>query len=241
MRDRVSGVYLIRNTVNGRLYVGSSVNLYERHNRHFNELRKTIHRNSRLQSDFNLHGCSAFIFEELERCMPNDLPLREKYYMDKLDVLDPVKGYNIMLEPYKGIIPEDVRKLISQKAIGRRHSESTKKKIGNFHRGKVMSAETRTKMSQFQTGQTKSVECREKCRLAHLGTKKTKEARTRMSANRPGKKAVICFDDDRNMMACFESIGEAAREMGIPKKSIQQVCRKLKQHTGGLCWQYANN
>lgn len=239
LADNISGIYVIRNTVNGRSYVGSSVNLRRRNNTHFLELRRSVHHNPHLQADFDLLGREAFTFEVIEPCPPRDLPQREKHHIDILGVLDPTKGYNIQPEPYKGIIPEEVSRLISQKATGRKLSESTKKKIGDFHRGKVMSNETRIKMSRSQTGKVKSQACREKCRLIHLGVKRTKEQRTRISEGRLNKKSVICFDDDQNISACFENIRAASREMNICRRSIQYVLQGRQQHAGGMCWRYA--
>jgi hypothetical protein len=78
-----SGIYLIKNIVNNKIYVGSSVNLNNRNYKHFWMLRKGIHDNNHLQNSYNKHGDSSFIFEILEYCSSEELILKENYYISK--------------------------------------------------------------------------------------------------------------------------------------------------------------
>ncbi len=67
---RPMGVYRIRNTENGRNYVGFSTNALARMNRHRAELGFGSERCQELQSDWDSLGAAAFQFEvldELER------------------------------------------------------------------------------------------------------------------------------------------------------------------------------
>lgn len=63
---RTAGVYCIRNTVTGRVLLGSSVNLHGPFNRHRTELRLGSHRCPALQADWNRLGEDAFAFEVLD-------------------------------------------------------------------------------------------------------------------------------------------------------------------------------
>ena len=88
------GIYQIRNAVNGKVYVGSSVNLINRRAEHFRQLRKNIHHNIKLQYSYNKHGEPSFVFEVVEFVdKPEDLISREQYWIDKLEAVN--KGYNI--------------------------------------------------------------------------------------------------------------------------------------------------
>jgi GIY-YIG catalytic domain len=67
---RPMGVFRIRNTANGRMFVGSSTDLPSILNRHRAQLRLGAHRNRAMQEDWNTLGPDAFEFEivdELER------------------------------------------------------------------------------------------------------------------------------------------------------------------------------
>ena len=69
-----SGIYQIKNNINGGVYFGRSVDVADRMTHHRNELRRGVHRNKRLQNAWNKYGENAFKFEcvwkkSLMRCM----------------------------------------------------------------------------------------------------------------------------------------------------------------------------
>jgi group I intron endonuclease len=68
------GVFQIRNIVNGKVYVGSSVNLDKIWNRHKFQLEMGGHKSKKLQSDWNEMGCNSFIFEVLEEIEASNDP-----------------------------------------------------------------------------------------------------------------------------------------------------------------------
>lgn len=68
---RPAGVYRVRNTVNGKSLVGSSLNLPGMLNRQRFELEHGSHPNQELQKDWNELGPDAFTFETLDRLEPS--------------------------------------------------------------------------------------------------------------------------------------------------------------------------
>lgn len=58
-KERLCGVYLIKNKVSGKFYIGSSIDIYQRLKRHIQELEDKKHKNKSLQSDW---AKSNFIF-----------------------------------------------------------------------------------------------------------------------------------------------------------------------------------
>jgi len=76
------GIYKIQNTVNGKIYIGSSVNLESREYKHFWMLGRNNHDNEYLQHSYNKYGKESFKFEVIEECVDNDLINRENYYID---------------------------------------------------------------------------------------------------------------------------------------------------------------
>lgn len=85
-----SGVYCLRNKLNGRLYIGMARNLENRKNRHFRDLNKFEHVNPLLQKDFvdnEWHYTlaeSLFEFEVIIYCYPSELTFWEKILIDNL-------------------------------------------------------------------------------------------------------------------------------------------------------------
>lgn len=106
---RPMGVYQLKNNINGKLLVGSSMNLPGIFNRHRFQLNASAHSNKVLQEDWNVHSATAFSFDVLETLKSEELPaddwrkavaaLEEKW----LNKLQPYgdKGYNkeTLLEP----------------------------------------------------------------------------------------------------------------------------------------------
>ncbi|MEJ2168115.1 MAG: GIY-YIG nuclease family protein [Desulfobacterales bacterium] len=69
---RPMGVYRIRNTRNGKSYVGFSTDLQARMNRQKAELRFGSHRNAELLSEWKSFGEASFEFEILDELAHDD-------------------------------------------------------------------------------------------------------------------------------------------------------------------------
>jgi group I intron endonuclease len=142
----MQGIYSYTNTINGKVYIGHSINLKYRSYRHVRDLNKGVHDNRYLQRAWNKYGLDKFIYEEIV-CGPFDkkeLVELEQFYIDKYDSRNPSNGYNIL--PASG------------SRAGIKSSEETKEKVsiamkGNKHNlGNKASEETKKKMSLSQTG-----------------------------------------------------------------------------------------
>jgi group I intron endonuclease len=91
----LSGIYQIINTINGKIYIGSSVNLKQRFNDHKKLLRHNKHPNKHLQSAWLQYGENNFVFTILEYVEPLSLLIREQFYIDSLSTSNNKIGYNI--------------------------------------------------------------------------------------------------------------------------------------------------
>jgi group I intron endonuclease len=78
-----SGIYTIKNKANGKLYVGSAVDIDHRWRTHKSNLRNKKHGNRYLQSAWNKYGEDCFEFCIIEICFPFSLIEREQFYIDK--------------------------------------------------------------------------------------------------------------------------------------------------------------
>jgi group I intron endonuclease len=88
------GIYKIENIVNGKIYVGSSIDISKRFYKHLWMLRKGVHDNCHLQNSFNEYGENSFKFSILEFCDEKDLVIRENYYIEFFCACDGNCGYN---------------------------------------------------------------------------------------------------------------------------------------------------
>jgi group I intron endonuclease len=92
MTDVSAGVYRIRNTVNGKVYVGSSVNVRRRIWRHKDHLRKCCHENQHLQNAFNKYGADCLSFERVVAL--KDKLFWEQFFINNYHSYDKQFGYN---------------------------------------------------------------------------------------------------------------------------------------------------
>jgi len=100
-----SGIYVIKNIVNGKYYVGSSVNINHRINCHKSDLSLNKHHSIKLQSSVNKHGINSFLFEIIQYCSIKTLIINEQYWINHFNSYN--KGYdcNPIAENCLGRIP----------------------------------------------------------------------------------------------------------------------------------------
>lgn len=92
----VAGIYKIVNKVDGKFYIGSSVDLNKRKSTHKYELRSRRHHNEYLQNAFNKYGEENFSFEIVEVVEDKGMLIeREQHYIDTLRACDRGVGYNL--------------------------------------------------------------------------------------------------------------------------------------------------
>ncbi len=82
METRQSGIYSITNSVNSRVYIGSTVCFKSRKRQHFNELKSDRHKNPKLQNFVNKYGLDSLTFNILEYTVVENLRSKEQVYLD---------------------------------------------------------------------------------------------------------------------------------------------------------------
>jgi group I intron endonuclease len=156
---RIVAVYCIRNTANGKEYIGQSTDVVRRWRGHRAKLRYGKHDNPYLQRAWFKHGEAAFSFEIVERVDDTArLSEREGHYCTSHRTFDRRYGYNIEV-----VSPDGVHHL----------SEEGRRKVGDFHRGKPKSPEHKARIAAGHVG---------------IPTHHTEETRRKMSKSRKGAK-----------------------------------------------------
>jgi len=147
-----SGIYRIINSVNGNIYIGSSVDLIRRRKQHFIALLNNKHFNNHLQSAYNKYGECNFEFEVIENIdfcedLQEKLLEREQYY---LDLLKP--EYNIcrIAGSFGMQQTEETKHKISNSTKGVKKSKEHAENIRNAQRGKNLTEEHRKKLSDSE-------------------------------------------------------------------------------------------
>ena len=168
----MTGIYCIRNLINGHLYIGSAaMGFKERWHCHRHDLRTGRHHNAHLQAAWYFYGESSFRFSALEECPPEKCVEREQYF---IDIFDP--EYNICR--------------VAGSSLGMKHSIEAKAKIGAASRLRTMSLAARAKISaalRGRPGRIPSLETRHKISMAKRGYIHSEVARLKMSLARRGR------------------------------------------------------
>ncbi|MFA6213448.1 MAG: GIY-YIG nuclease family protein [Candidatus Obscuribacterales bacterium] len=149
--NSISGVYEIRNVINGKRYIGSSIDIKKRKREHLCLLRNKKHHSPHLQNSFCKYGKENFIFCVLEECPVSILIQREQHYIDTLH-----PEYNIA--PY------------AKNKLGTKRTQESKDRMS-----KIMLGKKNGLGNKSRTGQKRSVEERAKTSLALKGKKKSEE------------------------------------------------------------------
>lgn len=151
---KIIGVYKITNTIDGKYYIGSSVDIKARWNRHRRDLNKGLHNNRHIQNAWIKYGETRFCFEILLECDKNIVLDEEQHILNQSFMTEGNNIYNVARNckaPMKGV---------SSPMKGRTHSLITRAKMTESHlekqspnRGNRLSIEVREKMSEDRKGE----------------------------------------------------------------------------------------
>lgn len=223
-----SGIYEIRNLVNGKRYVGSALNFAHRWGKHLSQLRRGCHHSKHLQSSWDKHGQDAFEFRPLIICARSHLITYEQIAMD---CYRPEFNIRVKADSALGVkrSPEFIARVKASRAAagGWSPSKETRQKISASLRGR--------------TGRKHSAESIEKIRVAqqargtaHLqrlwdqkvGVPRTQEVREKLS------RANCKLSDEqvrtiRNRAAAGEMQRVLGDEFGLKQSCVSEIVRRV--------------
>lgn len=189
------GVYLIRNSVNGKVYVGSSVNIEQRWRQHKSDLNKNSHHSGHLQAAWNRYGAEAFCHSILEVCScdAQELTQSEQKFIDAYDACCECHGYNLFpnarTSAGRGPMSVEARQKMSLakkgKPSGRKGVPVSAEHLAKM-KGRSVPDAVRQRISESLLGRKCgpfTAEHRAKISAASLGKKKSESHRAAMSAS----------------------------------------------------------
>ena len=188
------GVYMIRNKVNNKIYIGQAIDIKGRWGRHRRELKDNKHVNKHLQRSWNKYGEESFKFSILLECEESQLNTYEQYYIFELMTYDSRVGYNNTYGGDSGRPTEETKKKMSESNKGKTRSEETRKKISKANKGennpnygKHISDEHKKKISEANKGRTLSDEHRKRLSEVNKGKTLSDETKRKLSEANKGK------------------------------------------------------
>lgn len=167
MSKPICGIYKITNIVNGKVYIGQSIDVYDRWYQHKYEAHRDRY-NTLLYKAMRKYGIEKFEFEVIEECFPDKLSDLEQYYINYYHAyigFENSNGYNMTIggEGISGYTQTDehIEKRVKQirgksswnkgkhyhtgvhnygednPFYGCHHTEKTKQNLSKQHLGKV--------------------------------------------------------------------------------------------------------
>ena len=208
----VSGLYKITNITNGKLYVGSAVDLENRFSTHWASLRYGKHDNSHLQHSWDKYGEASFTFTPLLLCNKEDLLFYEQRAIDVYQVGDSCYGYN--LAPTAG------------SNLGVKYSEKSKKRMSVWQKGRKLTVGQYQRLSKtfFVSGHisyNKGVPVSEET--------KRKISKT-LQGNIPWNKGIPATEEQKARLS------EAHKGYVMPQEQKDKIAVGLRKAVGDHHW-----
>lgn len=188
------GIYKIKNLLNGKLYIGQSVNIERRWKGHkYNS--QYDYKKNHLYTAFKRYGIENFEFSIVVECDECVLDVFEIGIIELYNSTDRTKGYNNKLGGSTGKHTEETKQKLSEILKGRSHTKETKQKMSNSRKrennnffGKTHSEEAKQKMSESRKGKPAhnkgkpaSDEAKQKMSEAKKGRKLSEETKQKVS------------------------------------------------------------
>ena len=229
------GIYRITNVINGKHYIGSSLNVEKRLVQHSGDLERDGHVNPHLQSSWGKYGKNSFTFKILLYCDKKNLLFFEQKAIKEYKTLDNAHGYNCRPAERCDLTGSNYKKWIKRKsdaAKGRKCSPETKKKLSKSHIGQIISNETRKKISKALRGRKISIKQKQKLLKSLIGRKVSDETRKKMSEAQRGAKShkarPVVADGKQ-----YPAVVIAARDLMV---HVETIRRRIKKNKRGYCY-----
>ena len=199
------GIYKIENLINGKVYIGQSINIEARWKQHKN----LINHKTPLYLAFQKYGIDNFSFSILEECKEFELNQKEKEYIIKYNSFTGFKdskGYNLTLGG-------EGNNLISE--------EQYNQMAELWEKGKSI-----IEICQLLNCSHETIRLFLKFNVPSYSIEESNLRGKKISnQNMTTCKEIDCYDLYGNYLASYESIREASRILSIDRKDIINSCK----------------
>ena len=241
----ISGVYKIRNKINGKFYIGSSVDIEKRFWRHHNDLIKGIHHCIYLQRAWDKNGEDQFEFVVEKVCKEHEARRIEQEILDQKygsiyntsrmagggDLISYHPNRDLIVKRIGDATREFMDSLTDEERIqkfarkgsrngmfGRKHTEAVKKKISQLNKGNRY-AKGAIRSEKFRKRLSEIASQRTGEKNPFYGKRHSDETKRKNSEKHKGLKPVnmkkVQIDE-----VVYESLTEASRQLNVVPATI---------------------
>ncbi len=239
MTEIKSGVYQIRNVINNKRYIGSTVNFKTRWKGHRKALIEGTHHSFRLQNAWNKDSEKSFVFETiacLERGNKTYLEFRpfllaqEQHYKDLYKSYDRKYGYDICpkAESCLGVKhSKEYGQQIRDRMIGVSKSEETKKRISETLKGRKNPGRTFSDKGKKNISLARIKQFENKENHPRFGKKLSEETKKQISAKLKAKHLIPWMKGRKHSEDVLKKMRKPRSEQS--KINIKNGCIKRKR------------
>jgi group I intron endonuclease len=215
-----TGVYLIQNKVNKKMYIGSASRVvanrsnsgfYMRWSLHISSLTKNKHHCQHLQRSWNKYGAENFEFSIMHKCPPEKAIEMEQLYID-------------LLEPQYNSCKT------AGSPLGYKHSEESKNRMSLARKGITISEYTRLRLSETRKGVSKTEEHKKKISESHKGKTHTKETREKIAEKRS---KFYTFISPEGIVTEIFNLHKFCKENNLKQSNMWKVANGKANHCKG--------
>lgn len=224
------GIYQITNAINGKSYVGQSIDVERR----FIEHRNPHGKMTSIKLAIKKYGVGNFVFKILEECSVERLDEREVFWISNIKPEYNRSSGGSGCKDHK--VSQDVRKTLSEKNKQYWMLLPDEKKLEVCSRltgqpaGHSVKQSTREKLRQANIGKKQSYERIQKFRE----TMRIKKENGWVKDNSYRRKKIICIETGES----FSSVKEAAAQLGLNPNGISAVLNNRQENTRGKHFSY---
>lgn len=233
-----SGIYMIKNILTNKVYIGSTIDFERRFYLHKINLNNNKHHSRHLQAAWNKYGPSNFEFIILEETRAEKLELLiiEQNYIDKLQSADMNFGYNI--NPKSG------------SSLGVKRSDEYRKKSSESRKGKNIGSENPMFGKRVydiwlekygkEEADKRQKESNEKNKNSNTGKRLGLKNPLIAERNKKRTKPVLQYDLNDNFIKEWNSSKDASLFLKIGEKTIRNSCLGIQGKNAIFKWKYKN-
>lgn len=169
------GIYVIKNKINNKMYIGQSIHIESRWKEHINHLNSHNHNNKHLNCSWNKYHQNNFDFIIIAKCKTSELDFLERLFIKLYKTTNPKYGYNKTNggKDINGENNPNYERDCSGKNnsfYGKKHSQKSKKLMRDAKLGKKLTKQHKKSISDSLTNRIRSDE---ECRAISKGQNST--------------------------------------------------------------------